>query len=1248
MSAFAKNIWRSIQGHLSRFLALFAIIALGAGVFAGLRMFVPDMHTSADQYYDKLNMIDFRITSTLGLIDDDLNAVRNLDEIEGASPVILNEVSLNHGKKSIQLSLEGIDMKLAREFESADASKKDKFPNYVNRLRILDGRLPEAKDEIVISNVEGDLRLGDTLEVSSIVGHEHPEEYFTTTTFKIVGFIASPEFISDAYGVSPDTGTTFTNYGYLGFDSYKNTDVYTDIFATAKGAKQTLAFTDGYSEAVKDAEIALKRLGQKREDIRQEEVHSKALDKIEEGQAKLDDAKAEAHTKLSDAKQKLDDAKAKIDSGQAELDQGKKQVKEGWARLRSEEAQAEQELNDAWAQIQEGKAELESNRSKVEEGLAKLPELYSKQDEVKRGLAQIEEGYKALDTLDELRSKKADAQQQLEAGKSQLNQLDEAIAQLEQQIGALKNTHLSPAPNTPPNPSTEESTTVEDSNNETQEQREKTIALLEAKLNGLKAQRAEAQKAYEAGKIQAEAGIAQLDQGISQIEAQGLSREMLDSKYAEAMSGLQQIEDGILQIKQGEKEFLEAEAKLDKAQDDYEKGKQEAINQISNAIAELRRAEAKINSSAKKLTQGKADYEKGLEEYQKNKAETEDKLQAEQNKINTAKEDLKDLPEALWYVLGRSANPSYATFEANADRMANITTIFPIFFFLVAGLVSLTTMTRMIESERIEIGTFKALGYSNSKIASKYVIFALLASAIGAGIGIALGIYILPHVIWLSYSTMYADFPFLVEPHAHDMIVAFVLSVSIAILATWASARISLSERPSTLMLPRAPKPGKRILLERMPLIWNHLSFTSKVTARNLFRYKKRMIMTVIGVAGCTALLLTGFGIGDALRDFVPRHYNEILKYNQIIGVDTAADPKAKTASPDSLAAKKMEEVYGKGGWGFAANISAIAQNPTGDPENIAFSAGGEAARTGSSVQAQLRDARSDSLTAAEKSPGIMRDVTLSVFESDDDLQEFLNLHDYKTGKALDLKKSKIILTEKLAESLLVSPNDTIELTLDPDDPGKELTVGAIAHFYIGHNIFMSQDTYTKIFGTPAEYNVILHKQTDGDNKYKIATELKESPAIASVSFPDETGKSYSNLTDSLNMLIILIIFVSGALAFIVLYNLTNINVEERKSEIATIKVLGFFNKEVYSYVFRETIVLSIMGIILGLPLGYMLCTFIMRSGEIDNLMFIRQIASISYVYSIIITMIFTLIVCVFMSRKLKKIDMVSSLKAVD
>ena len=203
-------------------------------------MFVPDMHTSADQYYDKLNMIDFRITSTLGLIDDDLNAVRNLDEIEGASPVILNEVSLNHGKKSIQLSLEGIDMKLAREFESADASKKDKFPNYVNRLRILDGRLPEAKDEIVISNVEGDLRLGDTLEVSSIVGHEHPEEYFTTTTFKIVGFIASPEFISDAYGVSPDTGTTFTNYGYLGFDSYKNTDVYTDIFATAKALSKRL------------------------------------------------------------------------------------------------------------------------------------------------------------------------------------------------------------------------------------------------------------------------------------------------------------------------------------------------------------------------------------------------------------------------------------------------------------------------------------------------------------------------------------------------------------------------------------------------------------------------------------------------------------------------------------------------------------------------------------------------------------------------------------------------------------------------------------------------------------------------------------------------------------------------------------------------------------------------------------------------------------------------------------------------
>lgn len=1260
MSAFTKNIWRSIKEHLSRFLALFAIIALGAGVFAGLRMFVPDMHTSADEYYDKLNMIDFRVTSTLGLVDDDLQAIRELDEIEGASPVILNEVSLSHGSKSVQLSLEGIDMDIARQFERAREQGLDQeFPNYVNRLRILEGRLPEKPDEIVISNINGSLKLGDKLSVSSIVGHDKPEDYFVTDTFTIVGFIASPEFISDSYGVSPDTGTTFTNYGYLGFDSYKDTEVYTDIFATAKGAKETLAYSDEYDSAVKDAELALKKLGQKREDLRQEEVHSKALKKIEDGQAELDDAKAEAQNKLDEAQQKLKDAQAKIESGTKELRDGEQKVKDGWATLRQEENNANAKLQDAEQQILHGEAELEVNRPKVEEGLSKLPGLLDRRQEVLDGIDQIEQGYKALDTLAELKAKKAQVQSQLDAGSAQFSQLDAGIAQAEKAIEDIKKAPASEfLPHTPPtpDPSTNASDTADEKPQPESEpdlalaeaNRQKRLAEAQANLDALKAKKAEAQKTYDASKAQAEAGLAQINEGIAQIEAQGISKSMLDAKYAEASSGLKQIDDGIAQIRQGAQEFDEAKAKLENARADLENRRAEAAQKISQGMKDLKAAESKITSSKTELEQGKKDYEEGLAEYQKNKKDTLNKLEAEQNKLDSAREDLKDIPDALWYVLGRSANPSYATYEANAERMTNITAMFPVFFFLVAALVSLTTMTRMVESERIEIGTLKALGYSNSRISTKYLLFAFLASAFGAGLGIALGIYILPHVIWMSYKTMYMELPFLVEPHAKDMIVAFVLSVAIAMGATWASARLTLSERPSTLMLPRAPKPGKRILLERIPIIWNHISFTSKVTARNLFRYKKRMIMTVIGIAGCTALLLIGFGIGDALKDFIPRHYNNILQYNQIVGVDTAADPKAKTAQDDSLTAQAMEELYDSKSWDFVANVSAIAQNPTGDPKDIPFTSGGESARTGISVQAQMRDARSDSLDKDTEDSGIMRDVTITVFKDADELNKFFNLVDYQTGEKLSLKNSEIILTQKLAENLLLSAGDSFELSLGADEEKYQVQVDDIAKFYVGQYIFMTQESYTKIFGERADYNVILNMDKDIEHRYQKASELKESEAISSVSFPDELGKSYSNLSQSLDMLVVLIIFVSGTLAFIVLYNLTNINVEERRSEIATIKVLGFFDKEVYSYVFRETIILSIIGIIVGLPLGKLLCTFIMRSAEIDYLMFIREIEPLSYLYAVVITLIFTFIVCGFMTRKLKKIDMVSSLKAVD
>ncbi|MDO5044164.1 MAG: FtsX-like permease family protein, partial [Coriobacteriia bacterium] len=777
---------------------------------------------------------------------------------------------------------------------------------------------------------------------------------------------------------------------------------------------------------------------------------------------------------------------------------------------------------------------------------------------------------------------------------------------------------------------------------------QQALAAAQGFLASLQEQKSQAEAQLESGRAEAEGYLAQINAGIAEIESLNISEAQLNAGEAEALDGLQQIDDAIAQIQDGAAQLDEAIEELEDGWRSYYENKALAEQEFIDARQKLIDSRKTLNKAKADLAKGEQEYQDGLKEFEEQKVKAEDDIAAAQNKLDEAREEINDIDDAKWYILSRAANPTYATYEANAQRMEQITNIFPIFFFLVAALVSLTTMTRMVESERIEIGTYKALGYTNGAIALKYLAFAGLASVLGAGIGIAVGIYVMPKVIWQSYSVIYTNVEFLVEPHAKDMIIAFVASVSIALIATFSAVRISLRERPSALMLPRAPKPGKRIFLERITPIWNRMHFTAKVTARNLFRYKKRMIMTVIGIAGCTALLITGFGIKDALGDFVTRQFDNIYLYNEIIGVDTGADPQSKTADKNSMAARAMKEQYPEGKWAFFANVAAIASNPDGDPEDIPFTVGGETARTGNSVQAQLRNAEASNIDASEEKSGIIRDTAIIVPEDGANLSNFYNLLDYKTLEPINLQANEVAMTEKLAENLLIKPGDTFMLSLGEGEEEIEVTLDKIVHYYIGNAIFMRQDAYTSIFDEAAEYNIILNYSEDISDRAKISNKLNESPAITSITFPEDLTTNYTNLTDSLDMLIILVIFVSGSLAFIVLFNLTNINIEERNSEIATIKVLGFFNKEVNSYVFRETFILSVMGTILGIPLGYLLCTFIMRSAEIDDLMFIRQISPLSYFLSVAITLVFTLIVIVFMSYKLKKIDMAASLKAVD
>lgn len=1218
MKAFIKNGVRSISGHVGRFVAVFAIIALGAGVYAGLRMFVPDMYQSADTYYDEHNLVDYRITSTLGLTDKDVDAIRALPEIRGASGVHMAELAMESGDKSYEVSVEGINMGLARSYRPDDPQDD---PNYVNHLILSEGRLPEKNDEIVISNTRKNIKLGQKLQVKTVIGFDAPEDFLAVKTFTVVGFATSPEFISDDYGISPQSGTTITNYGYVDNSAFKDPSVYTDIFATAKATRGEVAFSQQYKDAAESGRLAIKKLAPEREKLRRESIVDDAQKEIDDGQKKFDEGKAEADQKIADAENTIETGKKDLADARKKLADGQRQYQDGVSDLARKRAETEQKFADAQRQIDEGEEKLLHSMGQAQQAEKAIPGLEAKLSELKANKAQIEQGLGALDQLDDLKKKKAGLEAQKTQTQAQLTTLQGQLTQINAALAAITGTDPQSV----------------------------------AKKKALQAQKAQ----VEGGIAQAKAGLAQIEQalpqvsaGIAAIEAKGLDRAALKTQLSQVNGGIAQVTDGLAKAKAGVAQFNEGLSKVVDAKNELAAGKETAAREFAQAERDLAAAKRKLENGKNDIKDGEQKVADGEKELAEKKEEARIELAKNQKKLDDAREKLEDIPKAVWYILGRDANPGYATYKANAERMDQITTIFPIFFFLVAALVSLITMTRMVESERIEIGTLKALGYTRQKIASKYVSFALLASVFGSLFGIGLGVYILPKVIWMSYRAMYTGFPFLIEFHWKDSLIAAALSIGLTLLATASAARLTLREAPTTLMLPRAPKAGKRILLERITPLWKRMKFTSKVTARNLFRYKKRLIMTVMGVAGCTALLLTGFGIRDALSDFVPRHYYEINRFNETIGIDTKLDKEAITASPDSLAAEAMRK-YAKGEWEFFSNTAAIAENPKGDPNGIPFGVGGEVGRTGGSMAAELRAAKSDAPDNATHEPGVLRDVTITVPHEgslgDKTLETFYHLTDPKTGKQVKLMKDEVILTQKLAENLQVKPGDTIELSLGSDKPSHKAKIGGIAHYYIGHVIFMDEKTYLDIFGEAPEYNVILGKgPAEKSERAQIAEKLKESPAISSVTFPEDLAKSYENLTSSLGMLVALIIFVSGSLALIVMYNLTNINIEERRSEIATIKVLGFFDKEVDGYVFRETMFLSLLGTAVGLPLGVFLCTFIMRSAELDDVMFVRHIEPVSYILAVVITIIFTLLVMILMHRKLKSIDMVSSLKAVD
>ena len=685
--------------------------------------------------------------------------------------------------------------------------------------------------------------------------------------------------------------------------------------------------------------------------------------------------------------------------------------------------------------------------------------------------------------------------------------------------------------------------------------------------------------------------------------------QTLAAQEEELLSAGRQITDGKSQI-------AAARSQLDSTKSQITDGKA----QILSAWALLNEKEDTLNASKAQLASGEQELADGRSEYEQAAKEAEEQITDGQVKITDgekqladakqqiadAKAEIKKIENPKWYVQTREdALTEYQGYGDNADRMRSIGKVFPVLFFLVAALISLTTMTRMVEEQRVQIGTMKALGYGKAAIAGKYIGYALIATLGGSIFGVLAGEKILPFIIIYAYMILYKHLPAILVPyHMSYALQASGIAVACTLIATIASCYKELAAEPAELMRPAAPKQGKRILLERIGIIWKHLNFTWKSTVRNLIRYKKRFFMTIFGIGGCMALMVVGFGLKDCIYEIVSLQYEKVQFYD------------AATYMSDDISEENRQQLH-----------DYLDQN----------------ADIKETIEARMQ--KTDVKSASGK-----KTLYLMVPSDNEKIEDFLSFHS-RTNKdeVYSLKKDEVILTEKMASLLNVKVGD--ELTIEDEDRGDQtVTVGAICENYMSHYLYLSPEKYEELYGVPAEYNTIIYSVKDGkdDQIEKIGTKLLSMDGVLNVSYTSSIEGRLDDMLRSLNLVIVVLIVSAGMLAFVVLYNLNNINITERQRELATLKVLGFYDGEVASYVYRENILLTIIGSVVGMVLGNLLHRYIILTVEVEEAMFGRQIHWQSYLYSFLFTVAFSLFVNWVMFYKLKKIDMVESLKSVE
>ena len=1285
MKALHKDFWMEIRKSKARFISIFLIVALGVAFFSGIQASSPDMRYSGDAYYEAAKLMDLKIQGTLGLTQRDVKAVSDIDGVELAEGSYSTDVMSGEDDARKVLHLESISSNF-------------------NLLTADEGRIPEKSGEIFLDKPFAKNRgykIGDTISVSE----DGDSELLKKTTYTVVGIGSSPLYISFNRGNTTLGSGEVSGFGYILPEDFDQ-EAFTQIYIMVHESGDVISYTDAYDNLIRKIQKRVEGIEKEQCSLRYDEIVAEANEKLDDARKELEDGKKESEEKLGDAKKKLDDGQKKYEDGKKEYEDGKqqlsdakkeltdgkqqladgrKQIEDGWSQLNSAKQQVEdglsqlntarsqladseaqinekqaeltagyEQLNAAKQQVSDGEvqlreaektleskqAELDSGREQLETGKNTIKEtkaaLTSQKEQCEAGLVQVSEGESQISSseealsgqqaqLDELTSQKealssqaAELQAQYDAGveagkteeelaelSTQIQTLNGQISAMEEQINAGQ-AQIDGAQAELTAKKSELAQTraeLESSLGQINEgfsqikEQEETLSRTEAQLN-------EGQEELDKGKKELETKKAELSAAKEEIAANQATlddgQSQLDSARAQLSSGRQQLEEKQAQLNAGQAEIQANTEKLTSSQAELDANEQKLLD----GEKEIRENEQKLKDAKKDLEDAKKKLSDGKKEYQDGKKEADDKIAEAQQKIEDAQKEVDDIETPEWIVTDRNDLPEYSDFGDNAERLKNIGKVFPMIFFLVAALISLTTMTRMVEEQRTQIGTMKALGYGKASIASKYLSYAFLATVGGSIAGVLFGEKVLPFIIIQAYGIMYWNIGdhMQLDYELQYALIASGAAVICTMGATLFSCAKTLAETPASLMRPPAPKEGKRILIERISFIWKHLSFSWKSSMRNLFRYKKRLFMTIFGIAGSMGLMLVGFGLYDSIMDIAILQYDQIQHYDaMVINDEDATDSQEK----DLLK--------------FLDGNSEIDHY----------------------TRVQLTK-----MTAPKEKGSVS--IYVYVPENTENFKEDVTLRDRKSHEQYELTDDGAVICEKTASLIGVKAGDKI--TLEKDNRKYKVKITAVTENYMGHYVYMTPSCYEKTFGEKPEYSSTVYtmKEDAESDLETLGNAILKYPAALSISYTSSTAGQVERMLGSLGAVIWVLIISAGMLAFVVLYNLNNINITERQRELATLKVLGFYDGEVSQYVFRENILLSFIGILAGAVFGILLHRYVITTVEVDAVMFGRNIKPISFVYSGIITFGFSMFVNMVMHFKLKKINMVESLKSVE